>query len=81
MHPDCDEFLQILGGEIEVEVLRAEGSVSVKMLISSGSFLVVPKGCWHRQNFLQRSKEFYLTPGQTQHSNADDPRKEALADA
>ena len=62
MHPDCDEMLHVLEGEIEVEVLPA------------GSFLVVPRGCWHRQTLLARTKELYLTPGRSLHSTDADPR-------
>jgi len=78
MHPDCDELLQTLEGEIQLEVLPASGGASIATIIKSGSFLVIPKGCWHRQNFLTKSKELYITPGQTLHSNAEDPRNEIL---
>jgi quercetin dioxygenase-like cupin family protein len=77
MHPDCDEMLQVLEGEIEVEVLPGDGGAGVKTRVVAGSFFVVPRGCWHRQNLLARTKEFYLTPGQSLHSTEDDPRKQA----
>jgi mannose-6-phosphate isomerase-like protein (cupin superfamily) len=77
MHPDCDELLQVLQGEIEVEVLPRDGAAGVKTRVAAGSFLVVPRGCWHRQNLLARTKEFYLTPGRSLQSFAADPRREA----
>ena len=77
MHPDCDEMLQVLEGEIEVEVLPADGGAGIKTCVPAGSFLVVPRGCWHRQNLLARTKEFYLTPGRTLHSSQNDPRRQA----
>jgi quercetin dioxygenase-like cupin family protein len=77
MHPDCDEMLQVLEGEIEVEVLPADGGAGIKTRVPAGSFLVVPRGCWHRQNLLARTKEFYLTPGRSLHSTAKDPRRPA----
>lgn len=76
MHPDCDELLQVLEGEVEVEVLPAEGGPSEKTRVPAGSVIVVPRGCWHRQNLLARTRELYLTPGQSLHSTADDPRVE-----
>jgi len=76
MHPDCDEMLQILEGEIEVEVLPTDGTKGTKTRVPRGSFFVVPRGCWHRQYIVERAKEFYLTPGQTLHSDALDPRKD-----
>ena len=74
MHPDCDEFLQVLEGEIDVEVLPIDGGAGEKVRITAGSFFVVPRGFWHRQNMLQRTHELYLTPGRSLHSTADDPR-------
>jgi quercetin dioxygenase-like cupin family protein len=76
MHPDCDEMLQILDGEIEVEILPMDGSKCIKTRVPKGSFFVVPRGCWHRQYIVERTKEFYLTPGQTLHSNELDPRND-----
>ncbi len=76
MHPDCDEMLQILDGEIEVEVLPVAGGPGEKVRIEAGAFLVVPRGHWHRQTMLARTQEFYLTPGRSLHSHANDPRKE-----
>ncbi len=74
MHPDCEEMLYVLEGGIEVEILPAGGGDGEKTLVPSGSFIVVPRGCWHRQNMLARTKELYLTPGTTQMSHQDDPR-------
>ncbi len=74
MHPDCDELLQVLEGSIEVEVLPAEGGPGLKVLVPVGAFLVVPRGCWHRQTMISKTTELYLTPGQTLHSGEDDPR-------
>jgi len=76
MHPDRDEMLQVLEGGIEVEVLPADGGPGIKTRVSAGSFFVVPRGCWHRQHLLQRTKELFLTPGRTLHSTEDDPRRE-----
>jgi mannose-6-phosphate isomerase-like protein (cupin superfamily) len=74
MHPQCDELLHAIEGEIEIEVLPLDGGASSVVLLTAGSYLVVPKGCWHRQNIRMKAKEFYLTPGPTLHSNDDDPR-------
>jgi mannose-6-phosphate isomerase-like protein (cupin superfamily) len=77
MHHDCDEMLQVLEGEIEVEVLPQDGGSGAKTRVAAGSFLVVPRGCWHRQNVLARTKEFYLTPGRSLQSTELDPRRKA----
>ncbi len=75
MHPDCDELLHILAGTIEVEVLPEDGAGEV-VTLATGSALIVPQGCWHRQTLLEASVEYYVTPGQTLHSMAADPRHE-----
>ena len=74
MHPDCDELLHVVEGEIEVEVLPQDGSEGFRATVQAGSYLVVPRGCWHRQQLKQTSTEFYLTPGRTLHSHSEDPR-------
>lgn len=77
MHPECDEMLQVLDGEIEVEVLPQQTSAAaLKANVSAGSFVVIPRGCWHRQTIRKRTRELYLTPGPTEHSDAADPRSE-----
>lgn len=76
MHPDCDELLHVIEGEIEVEILPLDGGEASVAVVKSGWFLVVPRGCWHRQTILARSQEFYLTPGSTIHSRQSDPRKD-----
>ncbi|MEQ8860730.1 MAG: cupin domain-containing protein [Pseudomonadales bacterium] len=75
MHPECDELLQVLEGTIELEILPTDPTgPSTLTRIPAGSLVVVPRGCWHRQTLLEKTREFYLTPGPTLHSQADDPR-------
>jgi len=77
MHPDCDELLHVVEGEIEVEVLPSDGGEGVLATVKAGSYLVVPRGCWHRQHLNEKTTEFYLTPGRTLHSQSADPRADA----
>ena len=77
MHPDCDELLHVIDGEIEVEVLPSDGGEIVGATIKAGCYIVVPRGCWHRQYLRTKSTEFYLTPGRTLHSQSEDPRRDA----
>jgi len=74
MHPDCDELLHVMEGEIEVEILPSGGGDPEFERVDAGAMIVVPRGCWHRQNLLARTKELYLTPGRTLHSSDPDPR-------
>ena len=72
-HPDDDELLYVLEGEVEVTVLTQEESIQAT--ISAGSVFVVPRGLWHRQTLKGRVKQLYVTPGATEHSTAEDPRR------
>lgn len=74
MHPACEEMLQVLEGEIEVEILPEDGGPGEKTVVSEGEFIVIPRRCWHRQRLLKRTKELYLTPGSSEHSMEEDPR-------
>lgn len=74
MHPDCEELLHVIEGGIDVEVLPSDGGAGSVTRLETGSFLIIPRGCWHRQTILQETREFYLTPGQSLHSILDDPR-------
>lgn len=71
-HPDTDEFLAVLDGEIELTVLFDDGPKAT--VVRKGSFFIVPQGHWHRQEIRGSVRELYLTPGRTEHSEAEDPR-------
>ncbi|MEL6232390.1 MAG: cupin domain-containing protein [Cyanobacteria bacterium J06627_3] len=72
MHPDTDEWFYILEGEFEMTLLTGENPQHV--VAEAGSTFVVPKGIWHKPGAPKGSKFMYLTPGQTLHSDQDDPR-------
>ena len=62
-HPDGDELLQVLEGEIDVTVLAERGPVHVT--VPAGSAFVCPRGLWHRQLPRPRVTELYATPAAT----------------
>ena len=72
MHPDTDEWFYILEGEFEITLL--EGEIPQHVVAEAGSTFVVPKGIWHKPGAPRGSKFMYFTPGQTLHSDQDDPR-------
>lgn len=74
MHPDDDELLHILEGEALVTLLLDDGPVESR--VPAGSLFVVPRGRWHKQQMPVRTCELYVTPGRSEHSTAEDPRKE-----
>jgi quercetin dioxygenase-like cupin family protein len=71
-HPDDDEFLQVIEGVVDIEVLGDEREITT---VEAGSIFVVPRGRWHRHRHRGPVKELYLTPGRSEMSFADDPRE------
>jgi mannose-6-phosphate isomerase-like protein (cupin superfamily) len=74
-HPDGDELLYILEGELEMTLLRE--STSEQASLRPGSLFVVPKGVWHRPYAKTDVRLLYVTPARTETSTADDPRSTA----
>lgn len=72
MHPDTDEFFHILEGELEMTLLEDE-TPSV-YIVSAGSIFVIPQGVWHKPSAPNGVQLMYFTPGETLHSEAEDPR-------
>lgn len=73
-HPDGDELLHVLDGEVDVTVLAEEGARHV--IVPAGSIFVCPRGLWHRQLPRPSVTMLYGTPSRTTEvSWADDPRR------
>lgn len=72
-HPDGDEMLHPLEGDVEVTVLTDDGPARVN--VRAGSIFVCPRGLWHRQLPRRAVTELFATPAETTEvSWADDPR-------
>jgi len=74
-HPDGDELLHPLEGEVDVTVLTDGGPAHVT--VGAGSVFVCPRGLWHRQLPRPAVTMFFGTP--TEHGEvswAEDPRRE-----
>ena len=72
-HPDGDELLFALDGELEVTVLTDDGPVTRKL--HAGEAFVCRQGLWHRQLAEKSVSMLYGTPTDTTEiSMADDPR-------
>ena len=73
MHPDTDELFIVRDGEVEIILLQGENPQSYRA--SSGSAFVVPKGVWHKPAAPSGATFLFMTPGQSLHSDAEDPRR------
>lgn len=78
MHPDTDELFYVLEGQFEITLLTADGG-SERHVAKAGDTMVVPMGLWHKPAAPNGAKFIYLTPGQSLHSDADDPRQQGTA--
>jgi mannose-6-phosphate isomerase-like protein (cupin superfamily) len=68
LHPNADELLYILEGEVDITLL-INGNKEVST-IRSGSVFVVPKGIWHRQ-IGRNVTVMSITPNLSEHSFKD----------
>ena len=72
MHPDTDEFFFILEGRFEIVLLGEEPPG--RHVADAGSVFVVPAGTWHKPAAPEGCKFIHITPGESLHSEAEDPR-------
>lgn len=72
MHPDTDEFFYIIEGQFEIILL--DGNTPSIHNVNAGSVFVVPEGVWHKPAAPNGCKFIHFTPGESLHSEADDPR-------
>src|SRR5262245_25200373 len=64
-HPDGEELLHVLEGEVEITVLAQKGSL--RRRIKAGAMFVVPRGLWHKQRAIGSVVECGATSGRSQH--------------
>lgn len=75
-HPDGDELLHALEGEVDITVLTDEGPAHETL--RAGSIFVCPRGLWHRQLARPSVTLLFATPTRTTEvSFAEDPRTPA----
>jgi len=73
-HPDGDELLHPLEGEVDVTLLTDSGPTHVT--VRAGSVFVCPRGLWHRQLPRPGVTMFFGTPTENEEvSWAEDPRR------
>ncbi len=72
MHPDTDELFYVIEGALEIELLADSGREVYTA--KANETMVVPKGYWHKPKAPEGAKFIYLTPGQSLHSDKNDPR-------
>jgi len=72
-HPEGDELLCVLEGNVVVTIISNSGQDS--SILTQGSVCVVPKGLWHRQRADSGAVVLFATPTEgTENSWVEDPR-------
>ena len=61
MHPNGDEFVYLLDGDIEFQLETIEGVVARR--ITGRGAVVVPRGVWHTAKVFRPSRMFFITMG------------------
>ena len=72
LHTVGDELIHVLAGESVLTVLRNGEEES--RLLRAGDVVVVPQGCWHRNNAASGVTMFHMTPRDGGENAWDDPR-------
>ena len=71
-HPNGDELLLVTDGELEIEVLQADGSAE-RAVIPEGGLFVVPRAHWHQLTAKQSVTVFYASPSDGAERRRDRP--------
>ena len=70
-HPG-DEYLHVLEGTVRITLLTEPEPTEI--VLEAGMVFVVPKNTWHRQQSDGTVVEIGATPGESELSDAEDPR-------
>lgn len=73
MHPEADEFVYLLSGDVEFRV-KAPGEPETRVRVSKpGCYLMVPRGHWHTAEPLQPTSMLFVTAGQGTRNETEPP--------
>ncbi len=70
-HPNGDELVQVLKGHATVTILDGNDESTLRM--DAGSFVVVPRGAWHRFEAPEGVQVMTMTPQPTDHWRENGP--------
>ncbi len=75
-HPNGDELVILLGGEVEMWLAQDNGDESVR-LSAPGEFVIVPRGTWHTAKVHGAAQMLFVTPGEATENLEQPPGREA----
>ena len=62
MHPNGEEFVYLLDGDIQFLMETADGALTSQRITDRGA-VVVPRGVWHTAKVYRPSRMFFITMG------------------
>ena len=75
-HPNGDELVILLDGEVEMRLAKDDGDESVR-LATPGEFVIVPRGTWHTARVQREARMLFVTPGEATENLEQPPAREA----
>lgn len=72
MHPNGDEFVCLISGDVKFLLRDQNGEQSLRMN-EPGSFVVVPKNTWHTAKVSSTAKMIFVTPGEGTENRVSPP--------
>ena len=63
VHPNGDEFVYLLSGDVDFVLWREDGEQVVRV-DTPGTYVVVPRGIWHTARPHRRTALLFVTPGE-----------------
>ena len=73
MHPEADEFVYLLSGDVEF-VVKAPGQEAVRIRVSEpGCYVMVPRGHWHTAEPREPTSMLFVTAGEGTRNEVEPP--------
>lgn len=63
MHPEGDEIVCLLEGDVDVTLALPDGD-ETRRLTQPGQFVIVPRGVWHTASPYRQTRMLFVTPGE-----------------
>ncbi len=74
VHPAGDEFVILLGGDVEL-ILRGDDGDDITRMNEPGTFVIVPRNTWHTARVHTPAVMLFITPGEGTENLEEPPRK------
>lgn len=73
MHPEADEFVYLLSGDVDF-LVKPPGQEAARVRVSQpGCYLMVPRGHWHTAEPRQRTSMLFVTAGEGTRNEVEPP--------